>query len=94
MIVDSLVGGIKNKIRTILRIGLKHGHDALVLGALGCGAFHNPPRHIAKLFHEVIYENEFANKFKLIVFAILDDHNSHKSHNRDGNFLPFKEEFK
>lgn len=93
MIVDSLVEGIKNKIRTILRIGLKHGHDSLVLGALGCGAFCNPPRHVARLFREVIYENEFANKFKLIVFAILDDHNSHKSHNRDGNFLPFKEEF-
>jgi uncharacterized protein (TIGR02452 family) len=93
MIVDSLVEPIKHKIRTIFRIGLKHGHDALVLGALGCGAFRNPPRHIARLFHEVMDEIEFKNKFKHIVFAILEDHNSHKAHNTEGNFLPFKEEF-
>lgn len=93
MIVYSLVEPIKNKIRTIFRIGLKHGHDSLVLGALGCGAFCNPPRHIARLFHEVIIEKEFANKYKHIVFAILEDHNSHKAHNTEGNYFPFKREF-
>ena len=93
MIIPPLVNVTKNKIRTILRIGLKHGHDSLVLGALGCGAFCNPPRHIAKLFHEVIDEPEFKNKYKYIVFAILEDHNSHKAHNKEGNFIPFKEEF-
>lgn len=93
MIVDSLVEPIKEKIRTIFRIGLQHGHDSLVLGALGCGAFRNPPRHIAHLFHEVIKEREFANKYRHIVFAILEDHNSHRTHNKDGNYLPFKLEF-
>ena len=70
-----------------------HGHDSLVLGALGCGAFRNPPHHIAKLFHEVIQEVEFANKYKRLVFAILDDHNAHREHNKEGNFLPFAREF-
>ena len=93
MIIPELINVAKNKIRTILRIGLKHGHDSLVLGALGCGAFRNPPRHIARLFHEVIDEQEFKNKYKYIVFAILEDHNSHKEHNKEGNFRPFKEEF-
>ena len=93
MIIPPLVNVTKNKIRTILRIGLQHDHDSLVLGALGCGAFRNPPRHIAKLFHEVIEEQEFKNKYKYIVFAILEDHNSHKEHNKEGNFRPFKEEF-
>ena len=93
MIIPELVNLAKNKIRTILRIGLKHGHDSLVLGALGCGAFCNPPRHVAKLFHEVIEEQEFKNKYKYIVFAILEDHNSHKDHNKEGNFRPFYEEF-
>lgn len=93
MIVETLVEPIKHKIRTIFRIGLAHGHDALVLGALGCGAFRNPPHHIARLFHEVMNEPEFANKYKRIVFAILEDHNSHKAHNAEGNFLPFKREF-
>ncbi len=93
MIVDSLVEPVKHKIRTIFRIGLQHGHDALVLGALGCGAFRNPPRHIARLFHEVMNEAEFANKYKHIVFAILEDHNSHQKHNAEGNYLPFRREF-
>lgn len=93
MIKDHLIEGIKNKIRTILRIGLENGHDSLVLGALGCGAFSNPPKHIAKLFHEVLDEVEFANKYKYVVFAVLEDHNSKKTHNPEGNFLPFYNEF-
>ena len=84
---------IKNKIRTIFRMGLVHGHDSLVLGALGCGAFRNPPRHVARLFHEVLVEPEFKNKYRCIVFAILDDHNAHQKHNPEGNFKPFAEEF-
>ena len=93
MIADHHVEPIKNKIRTIFRIGLVHGHDSLVLGALGCGAFRNPPRHVARLFHEVIDEPEFKNKYCCIVFAILDDHNAHQSHNPEGNYKPFADEF-
>ena len=92
-IVPDLVEPVKNKIRTIFRIGLLHGHDSLVLGALGCGAFRNPPSHIAKLFHEVMEEPEFKNKYKLLLFAILDDHNARLKHNPDGNYLPFVREF-
>lgn len=93
LIVPELIEPIKNKMRTIFRIGLKHGHDSLVLGALGCGAFRNPPRHIAKLFHEVIEEVEFKNRYRLLYFAILEDHNSGKDHNPDGNYQPFCDEF-
>jgi len=93
MIANHHVEPIKNKIRTIFRIGLVHGHDSLVLGALGCGAFRNPPRHVARLFHEVLDESEFRDKYRLIVFAILDDHNAHQKHNPVGNFRPFAEEF-
>lgn len=92
-LADSMIEGTKNKMRTILRIGLRHGHDSLVLGALGCGAFCNPPSHIAKLFHEVFEEPEFKNKYRLISFAILDDHNAHRTHNPEGNYKPFVEEF-
>lgn len=93
MIADHHVGPIKNKIRAIFRMGLAHGHDSLVLGALGCGAFRNPPRHVARLFHEVLDEPEFKDKYRLIVFAILDDHNAHQKHNPEGNYKPFAEEF-
>ena len=93
MIVDHLVEPIRHKIRTILRIGLAHSHDSLVLGALGCGAFCNPPAQIACLFHEVLMEKEFADKYRHISFAILEDHNSRRDHNSEGNYLPFKREF-
>lgn len=92
-IAPELIAPVKNKIRTIFRIVLLHGHDSLVLGALGCGAFRNPPSHIARLFHEVMEEPEFKNKYRLLLFAILDDHNARLKHNPDGNYLPFVREF-
>lgn len=82
----------KNKNRTILRIALEHRHDAIVLGALGCGAFANPPAQVAKLFHEVFEEPEFKDQFKEVVFAILEDKNSIRN-SSTGNYLPFKKEF-
>lgn len=92
-IAPELIAPVKNKIRTIFRIVLLHGHDSLVLGALGCGAFRNPPSHIARLFHEVMEEPEFKNKYRILLFAILDDHNARLKHNPDGNYLPFVREF-
>jgi uncharacterized protein (TIGR02452 family) len=83
----------KEKIRTILRIAGKHKHDCLILGAFGCGAFENPPNHIAKLFKEVFSDDEFSGVFKYIVFSIFEDHNSGREHNPNGNVLPFFETF-
>ncbi len=82
-----------DKMRTILRIGMANFHDSLVLSALGCGAFANPPAHIAKLFHQVIEEDEFKNAFRLIDFAILDGYRTGLRHNPEGNLKPFQREF-
>ena len=87
-LVDWAVVATKKKIRTMLRIGLLHGHDAIVLGAWGCGAFRNPPEHMARLFHEVLEEDEFARKYRIVRFAVIEDHNS-----RHSNFAPFDREF-
>lgn len=94
MIVPALAEATKNKMRTLFRIAYAKGNDSLVLGALGCGAFGNPPHHVAKLFREVMEEEEFRGAFKKVVFAILDDHNAYKKHNPEGNFKPFVEEFR
>lgn len=75
-----------NKIRTIFRIGLIKGHDSLVLGAFGCGAFKTPPCEMAQLFKEVMEEEEFKDRYRLITFAILSDHND-----QSGNFAAFEE---
>ena len=77
---------LKEKIRTILRIGAIKKHDSLVLGALGCGAFCTPPAQMARLFHEVLDEQEFEGRFQKIVFAIIDSPSSN-------NFKPFLKEF-
>ncbi|KXS16274.1 hypothetical protein M427DRAFT_55703 [Gonapodya prolifera JEL478] len=62
----------KDKIRTILRVSLDNGNDSLVLGAFGCGAFLNPPEHMASLFHQVFLEEEFKGRWKRVVFAVMD----------------------
>jgi uncharacterized protein (TIGR02452 family) len=92
-IVDSLIEPTKNKIRTIFNIAAVNQQKTLILSAFGCGAFRNPPKHIAELFKEVLEEERYKNRFKEICFAILDDHNSRKEHNPEGNYKPFKEVF-
>ena len=72
MLVDKVAKKMKRKIQLILCIGLETHHDCLVLSALGCGAYRNPPHHVAQLFKEVINEN-FAGCFKNITFAIFGE---------------------
>lgn len=85
-IAPHLVEGIKNKIRTILRIAQDNGQRNLILGALGCGAFRNPPKHVAELFRLVLCEAEFSHAFQRITFAIKSDHNSNGSTNFNAFF--------
>ena len=73
-------------MRTILRIGLTHNHDSIVLSAFGAGAYRNPPKHIAELFTDVFKEPEFQNKYRQIAFAIIDNKNTH-------NYQVFKNHF-
>lgn len=59
------------RILKVLSIGLRHGHDSIVLGAWGCGAFGNDSREIAGLFHRALVEN-FKGSYRQVVFAIVD----------------------
>ncbi|SPQ25028.1 caa5e1df-d3d9-4c00-8a4f-5f2f830aabfd [Thermothielavioides terrestris] len=77
----------KDKMRLCLRMAAARGHTMLVLGALGCGAFRNPPREVAACWAEVLAETEFAGGwFKEIWFAVYDRRN-------EGNFEIFQEAF-
>lgn len=84
---------LKNKVRTILNLGIYYRNDSLVLGAFGCGAYGTPPDEMAQLFKTVISEEPYNHAFKKIIFAVLDDANAHREHNPDGNYLPFKRTF-
>ncbi|CAF4453374.1 unnamed protein product, partial [Didymodactylos carnosus] len=87
-LTDKYAVGTRKKIENLFAIAYKNGHDSLVLSALGCGAFHNPPEHIALIFYNVI--EQYAGFFKEIIFAIIDDHNTKKLMNPEGNYIPFK----
>ena len=62
----------QEKMRIILRIAGQKHHTRLILGALGCGVFRNPPVEVATLWREVLQESEWTGWFKEIVFAVLD----------------------
>ena len=78
---------MRNKVRTIYRLALANGHDSLVAGAFGCGAFRLPCDKVAELFNEILGEPEFKNKFRKVTFAILDKDGA------KGKFAPFYQVF-
>jgi uncharacterized protein (TIGR02452 family) len=64
------------KIRLIFQIAKEKGVTCLVLGALGCGAYKNPPAEVAKIFKKVILgdrKRAGIDGIEEIVFAIFDD---------------------
>jgi uncharacterized protein (TIGR02452 family) len=71
------------KIESIFKVAIKHGHKTLILGALGCGAYRNPPIEIAKFFQQMI--EKYQMYFDEILFAIR------KSSADDENFAIFSE---
>lgn len=59
---------MKKKIELIFKIAIYHKYTDIVLGALGCGAFSNPPYEVAELFNEII--KKYGGYFDNIYFAI------------------------
>ncbi|OCL01679.1 hypothetical protein AOQ84DRAFT_357767 [Glonium stellatum] len=77
---------MKEKIRLVLRMAARNGHTKLVLGALGCGAFGNPPKDVAQCFLEVFHEKEFEGGWwENVTFAVLDNVR-HGGEEGNGNF--------
>ncbi|KAK5658934.1 hypothetical protein OQA88_1751 [Cercophora sp. LCS_1] len=73
----------KSKMRLALRMAATNGNDLLVLGALGCGVFANPPEDVAHCWLEVLKEHEFrGNWWRQVWFAVYDP-------KEDGNFEIF-----
>ena len=76
------------RIRTVLHAALYMHMEHLVLGAFGCGAFQNPAKEVARIFHDELRSAEFVGAFSSVVFAIVDHHTQD-----DGNFHTFAREF-
>lgn len=62
---------LRERIAKILSVAQAHGHDSLILGAWGCGAFGNDGHQVAELFHRALTV-DCAGAFKEVTFAIVD----------------------
>ncbi len=89
---DSVVK-TKKKLCTVLEMAHLNQHKSIVLVAVGCGAFHNPPSQVCEILMQLITE-QFPHSFEEIHIAIIEDHNSGQQHNPRGNFSDFKEVIK
>ena len=69
------------KIEGIFKFAIIHGYKILILGALGCGAYHNPPQEIIDIFNECILL--YGKKFKKIIFSVYST--------RDNNYELFNQ---
>jgi uncharacterized protein (TIGR02452 family) len=61
---------LEARIRRVLAIARAFSYSALVLGAWGCGAFHNDPERTARDFKTALGEQ--GGSFTAVVFAISD----------------------
>ena len=67
---NSVIQAFRNypKIETLFKFAIYNGNTNLVLGALGCGVFQNPPNEIIEIFNKCIkkYNGYFSN----IIFSV------------------------
>lgn len=78
---------MRDKIEMCYKVAASFGHDSLVLGALGSGAFRNPPAQVALIFKE--FNEKYKRHFVRIGFAILSDSKSEISNYANDNFNIF-----
>lgn len=60
------------RARLVLDEAVRNNNQTIILGAWGCGVFRNDPVMVAEVFKELL-DNEYANIFDLVLFAIPDD---------------------
>lgn len=67
----AIAAALRERVARVLAIAAAHNHDALVLGAWGCGVFRNDPHEVAALFAEAL-GGPFRGAFARVAFAVLD----------------------
>lgn len=59
-----------SKAKRILDVAINDNVDIIILGAYGCGDFHNNPEYVAKAYKKVLIDDGYQKYFKKVVFAI------------------------
>ena len=67
---DKLLSIYKSRIKNILEVAMAKEVDCLILGAFGCGAFHNDPNLMAKAFADLLLQEHYNRYFDKVIFAI------------------------
>lgn len=67
---DKLLRIYKSRIKNILEVAMVRQVDCLILGAFGCGAFHNDPNLMAKAFADLLIDEQYNKYFGKVIFAI------------------------
>lgn len=67
---EELLSVYKSRIKNILEVAMAKDVDCLVLGAFGCGAFHNNPILMSQAFADLLMGEQYATYFEKVVFAI------------------------
>jgi uncharacterized protein (TIGR02452 family) len=75
---DEIRRVMHERVERVLAVAALHGHEALVLGAWGCGVFRNDPEQIAELFQSAL-AGRFRGAFTHVVFAVLDSSDDKRS---------------
>ncbi|KAH7102857.1 hypothetical protein BKA62DRAFT_787932 [Auriculariales sp. MPI-PUGE-AT-0066] len=65
------VDAVRAKVQVLLRTAARRGQDTLVLGAIGCGAYGCPPRHVAEIMRDTLKTDEFKGWFRRVEFAVF-----------------------
>ena len=58
---------MESRAKRILDVAAKEKVEVLILGAFGCGAFHNPPEVVANIFNDMIRNYSF----EIVEFAVF-----------------------
>jgi len=70
---DEVLPVLRERSEKVLAVMAKHGCDAIVLGAWGCGVFRNAPDMVAEVFAQHLKQGErWHNRFRKVMFSILD----------------------
>ena len=59
------------RVERIYQVAIDQGHESMLLGALGCGAFKNPVEEVVQVFKDM--NEKYNGYFKQIDFAVLSE---------------------
>jgi len=79
---------LENKVKMIIQVALKYNHNTIIFGAMGCGAWQNPPQHVATIFRKIL--KEYDGIIDNYIFAILRNYNNDDDDDSENNYDVFK----